>query len=145
MSDPCNQEQNIAHILHALERMETNQERLVTLMEKVANQDARIIHVEEHAENAYKDMNEIFTRLRECELNQAANGHDRLNETLEELGRKVDSLATRFEKILSFHKIATSKPALYAYAIMLGMLLFGFSSDLWNHWEWVKLVWSFWK
>ena len=145
MSTPCTQEQNIEHILHAIERMETNQDRLVNLLEKVANQDARIVHVEDHAENTYKDLNEVFGRLRECELNLAANGHDRINSTLEELTSKIETMNTRLEKVSIKYNMFTCKYAIYFYVGLVGAVFLGFLSDLWNHFEWIKEIWRFWK
>lgn len=145
MTDPCSQRDKIDAIAHTLERMEVGQERLVALLEKVANQDARIEHVEEHAENAYRDMNEIFNRLRECELNLAANGHDRINGAIEELTRKVEIMNTRLEKIVSKYNIITSKPALYFYSSIVVAVIISMMSNFANHYDWLKSIWKFWK
>lgn len=64
----CTKADKIDNIAHTLERMEESQKSIVELLQKVANQDARLDHLEEHAENSYRDINEVFGRTRLLEI-----------------------------------------------------------------------------
>lgn len=139
--EDCAQEANIVNISRTLERMERGQERVVELLEKVANQDARIDHLEDTAEIVYRDVNSIFDRVRDLELVQASNGPEtrlKLNEVMEEVSRKMEDINNRIEKILRFYRVVTGKNAKYFYTVILGLVLTGFVSDIANHYDWMK-------
>ena len=144
----CTKSDKIDNIAHTLERMEESQKDIVTLLQKVASQDTRLDHLEEHAENAYKDMNELFNRVRDVELNQAANGpavRERLDGTITGIVQKLDLINNRLDKLLTFHKIATSKIALYLYAAIVIMIASGTFLDFMYHKDTLTAIIKFFK
>lgn len=153
MSNPCEQEPVIQNISKTLERMEKTQDRLVELLEKVAKQDARLDHLEEHAERNYNELDGLYTRMREVELNQAAYGpaaRDKFYELVTEMNTKIEDVNTRIElfnsklsTVTRFYRFTTQKYALYVYGVILGMIGIDFLSNVVNHGEWLKSVWKF--
>lgn len=156
---PCEQEPTIKHINHTLERIDgaleedrkdrkESEQRLMTVLEKLANQGARIDHLEATVEDNHKDINVLYERVRDIELVEASNGpatRQRFETTLETLATKMDHVVVRLDKLLNFYRLTTGKYAMWLYGIVGGMILFGFASDLYNHFEWAKAVWHFWR
>lgn len=58
---------SLVNIYKTLERLERGQEKVVELLEKVANQDARIDHLEKQTETHIDMFDQLFTRMREIE------------------------------------------------------------------------------
>lgn len=148
MTAPCEQKDNIGNIAKTLERMEDGQKAIVRLLEKSANQDARIDHLEEDSEDHHNNIESVLERMRALELKDAANGPEaqlKLQVVMEEFSRKIDDINLRIEKILRFYKITTGRYAIYVYSGIAGMILLGFASDIRFHGEWIKAIWKFWK
>lgn len=159
MSTPCDQQYNFVNINNTLIRMEQAQDedrrerresekRLMNILEKLADQGARVGNLEEHAELYYRELNEVATRVRDVELNQAAHGPTalaRFSGILDEITRQQDSMSKRVEKLVTSYKLATGKYALWAYGVLVSLTLFGFVSDLTNHWVWVKSILKIWN
>lgn len=153
--NPCEQQDNIVNISKTLDRMEKTQDRLVDLLEKVAKQDARLNHLEEHSERSYNEMDGLYTRMREVELNQAAYGPaardkfyelvNEMNEKIEDVNKRIEIFYTKISPVTRFYKITTQKYALYTYAVIFGIIGLGFISDLFNHSEWLKSIWFFYR
>lgn len=138
---PCEQQDKIDNISATLIRMEKGQDRVIDLLEKVSNQEARLDHLEEHAERTYKDLNEIFNRLREAEMNIASSGptvRQQFNEAIELLTRKVT-------KLNNYIAMIQSKPSIVCLSIILVMILCGTLLDFVNHFETLKKIWEFFK
>lgn len=159
MSTPCEQEPIIKNIHKTLERMDNalegdrkerraSEHRLMDVLEKLANQGARIDNLEESVEDNHKDINILYERLRDVELVEAANGpatRQRLDNTLETLTGKLDDVGKRLDKLLGFYRLTTGKYAMWLYGAVGGMIILGFISDLYNHYDWMKSVYHFWR
>lgn len=139
MSTPCEQKQSIENISKTLDRMERSQEKLVELLEKVSNQDARINHLEEHAERAYTEVNELFTRMREAEMNVASSGpsvRQQFHDTVDLVNEKLDKLMRVFE-------VTTSRPAVMVYGAIIVMIVAGTFLDFMYHFDMLKAMYHF--
>lgn len=155
MTQPCTEYAKMESITRSLDRMERGFDRVVDLLQKVADQGARIGSLEDRHAVQYNDTNEIYKRMREVEINLATSGPAvlvRFESSIEELSKQVESLDNRFEnqgkkfeKILTFHKLATSKPALWGYGLVSGIVLLGFVIDWVNHKDWILATIAFWK
>lgn len=152
---PCEQASTIDAISHTLTRMEKTQDRLVELLEKVAKQDARLDHLEDHSEKAYNDISVAFDRLRDIELNQAAYGpaaRDKFYELVTEMNTKMEDVNSRIEMFNSklstatrFYKSLTHKYALYFYGFLLALIAINTASNIFNHGDWLKSIWIFYR
>lgn len=131
---PCQQADNIRNI-------NTTLDRLVALLEKVADQGARVDHLELHSIDHQKHVENLFGRVRQVELTIAAHNPEKMDA----LNAQLEAVCKRLDKITSFYRVITHKRAIAVYTIILAMIVFGFVSDVWNHWEWVKTVWLFWR
>lgn len=134
--------------MKTLDRMEKGQEKVVVLLEKVANQDARIGNLETNSEKNYKSLNELFTRVREIEVLQATDTPEiraRKEGAMEELSRKLESLNHRLEKVLHSYKFVTSKYFQWTCIALIAMTVVGFGFDLYSHIDSIKAIWHFWK
>jgi hypothetical protein len=139
MTTPCEQKTAIDHISHTLERMEKTQDKLVALLEKVAAQDSRLDHLEEHAERNYGEMNEIFNRLREAEMTLASSGptvRQQFQDTIDGVNRKLDRLHR-------FFIMSTSKPAMFIYGGVIIMIASGTLLDFVYHLDTMKAIYHF--
>jgi ABC-type Fe3+/spermidine/putrescine transport system ATPase subunit len=92
LHDDCSQRDKIDYIADTIGEMKIFQGRIVDLLEKVSSQEARLEHLEDHSDKTLQDMNELFGRVRDVELNQAANGsnfRDRVDTALMQLDSKM--------------------------------------------------------
>ena len=120
MTIPCTQETNITNIHHVLERMEDAQaedrrerrefeRQIMSILEKVADQGARINHLEDHSEILAEDV--------------------KLN------GDKTHALELTITQLTNFYSIVWSKPAKYVYTsffIAMNLLII---FDVVTHWS----------
>lgn len=136
---------NMKHVGDTLMGMKQTQERLVTLLETVATQDARLDHLEDHQEKSFQDVQNLYGRMRDIELTVASGGLSRLRESVDELADKVDVALGRISKVNTFLKWVTHKYAMAVYLILIAMITMSFLSDLIYHREFVQGVWKFWK
>lgn len=121
---PCTQESNIDQISKTLDRMEKSQERVIELLEKVANQDARIDNLEEHKDICLHNADVLFNRVRDLELANAEISIDSLKDFKDSLN-----------KLTNFFQLTTSKYAVWMYTSILAMVLFGFIMDVLYHFD----------
>lgn len=135
----CAQEGTLAAITKTLDRMERGQEKVVTLLEKVANQDAKIEGLQDGAEKTYKDVNELFTRVRVLEVTSATSGP----EIKQHFHDTIDMLNDKLDKLNRFFSMATSKPAVVMGCVIIGMIAIGTFCDLAYHFESVKAIIEF--
>lgn len=138
---PCEQEQAILNISKTLDRMEEGQKSIVDLLKIVSNQTPRIEHLEEHSERTYKEMDEVFTRLREVEMVVAASGpsvREQFHDTIDIINKKLD-------KLNRFFSLITSKPAYTAYTLILSLVAAGTILDAVYHFQTLKAVYLFLK
>ena len=146
MAHPCEQAEDIAELRVAtqnvaitLARMERGQEKVVELLTQVANQDVRINHLETFSERTYTEINELFTRMREAEMNIAASGptvRQQFHEAMDVVNAKLDTLE-RYVKIMS------SKPALFVMALITFCIAAGTILDIIYHYEAFKAIYHF--
>jgi len=134
MSVPCNQESNIEQISKSLDRMEKSQERVIELLEKVANQDARIDNLEEHKDICNHNADIIFERVRNLEITQA--GLDIAS---------IKSFKESLDKLTNFFQLTTSKYAIWLYLTILSIIIFGFTMDIIYHVDKLLLVLNYLK
>jgi seryl-tRNA synthetase len=135
----CVQETAINHISRTLDRMEKNNEKIVQLLETVAAQTARLEHLEEYSERASTEINTLFDRVRDIELNAAATGpavRENFTTAINALSRKIDKLNT-------FFRYTTHKYALIAYGVVFLLIVSGTIIDFMYHYDAVKAIFSF--
>lgn len=137
MSTPCEQESTIKAISQALIRMERAQEYVITLLQDVANQKARIESLEEHKDTCLRNADELFARLRKIELTCAAQVPPH------SITPKIDSLSKKLDKLNRFFQITTHKYALIGYFVILGMIVLGTALDVMYHWDKISSIWHF--
>lgn len=148
LHEECTKSDKIDSIAESVKRMERGQEQLIELLQKVASQDARLDHLEDHAEKTVNDVNEVFGRVRDLELNQAAYGPEarlQFNNLFDEVSHKMDDVNQRIEKVQAFIRMLTSKPAYYTYGVILFLVTMGAFSDYEFHREWFKNIVAFFK
>lgn len=136
MSDPCTQEVNIVHIHQALDRMERTQERLVVALEKVAEQSARIDHLEEANEHRHDELDEVFSRLRDVELNQAAHGSN----FRERVDSSLTSLELKMKRLNTILSVLSNKYVLTAICTLFATTVVGAVLDFLYHYESLKKI-----
>jgi uncharacterized coiled-coil protein SlyX len=148
----CTQETTIAEIAlgmkfvgETLADMKHTQDRLVSLLEKVATQDARLDHLEDHQEKMFQDVQNLYGRMRDAELVIAAGGLSKLRESVDDLSEKVTSALTKIGKLNTFLKWTTHRYAMVFYAVILAMIFISFLNTASDHWDMFKSVWFFWK
>lgn len=131
---PCTQEPVIDSIQKTLERMERTQEKLVTMLEKVADQGARINSLEGHIENSEQASSGMAARIRALELAQATNGPElrlSIQEAITDLSHNVDQVLTKTS-------IMTSKPVYVLFTAMGVLTLIGTICDITYHFDTFK-------
>ena len=146
MPSPCEQQPNIENIHKTLERMEQSHEterierresehRLMTILEKLADQGARIDHLEEHSERTYTDVEEMYKRIRDVEMNDASSGpsRERITDALEKIEHTLDLVTKRLDKLFMFFKWTTHKYAIASYLVLIVMVAAGSLMDLMYH------------
>jgi len=137
--EPCAEKATLNAITKTLEKLERGQERLVELLEKVANQDARINSLKEHAEHTHTELGSVTLRLREVEnavtVNEAAL---RL-----QLHEDRELLEVRLGKLDNVFRITTSRAAFTIYGGILAMIIAGTFLDLTCHSEKLQQVYRF--
>ena len=139
MSAPCEQKSAIDQISHTLMRMEQTQDKLVALLEKVAAQDARLDHLEEHGERTYQEMDQLFNRVRDTEMVIASTGpnfRQTFETTMKQFGEQVDDL-------IRFIEILKSRPAIFVYTLILFMIASGTFLDFMYHFDMLKQIIQF--
>lgn len=145
MPIPCEQFDNITNIVKTLDRMEKGQERVVSLLEKVASQDVRLDSLETHSERNYAEMEQLFNRMREAEMNIAASGptvRQQFHDAMDITGLKIGKLDTKLDKLNRFFYITTGRPALMVYISVITMILVGTACDLLYHFETIKMFYQ---
>lgn len=123
---PCEQAEDVAI---TLARMERGQEKVVELLTQVANQDVRISHLERFSERTYTEINELFTRMREAEMNIAASGptvRQQFHDAIDTVNSKLDTL-NRYVQVIS------SKPVLIVLTVILLAIAVGTYIDFSDH------------
>lgn len=148
----CEQETTIAEIAlgmkfvgETLADMKHTQDRLVSLLEKVATQDARLDHLEDHQEKTFNDVQNLYGRMRDAELVIAAGGLSKLRESVDDLGEKVTCALAKIGKLNTFLKWTTHKYALVGYTLLIVMVILSFINTATDHWDMFKGAWFFWK
>lgn len=136
--DFCAQADNIVNIGKTLERMERGQDSIVRLLETVSSQNARLDHLEEHSERVYGEVNEIFTRLRDVEVNAASSGPT----VRQQFHETIDSLSRQLDKLDHFFRLTTSKAALIVYGVIAAMIVSGTLLDVMYHFETLKAIFN---
>lgn len=150
--EECMQEDNIANIndtlkqmmkLQAEERLERreSEKRLIAALEKVADQGARIDHLETHTERNVNDMENLFNRVRDVELTLASNSpatRKAQEDAIYKLTRQMTTFTESLEKVHTFIKSITSKRAKYCYAALIIMIAVGTIMDVLYHMETLK-------
>ena len=131
MPEECQQKESIMRIDRTLERV-------VAALEKVADQGARLDSLEDKGEHYYRDLESLFSRVRDVELTLASNSPA----VRQQQAEQIDSLNKKLDKVLNFMRITTSKPALYAYGAMVFMVLTGTVLDLLYHFDTIKAIWQ---
>lgn len=135
----CAQEGTLSAITKTLDRMEKGQEKVVELLEKVANQEGKIVNLQGEASRAFKSVNELFARVRTVELAQAAT----VPEIKQHVHDTIDSLDARLVKLDQFFKLTTSRPAVMCYTAIVAMIALGTFCDVMYHFETIKAFLSF--
>lgn len=147
---PCEQKDVINNINKTLSRVEDFQVRIVGALEKLAEQGARVEHLENNSHKWEEEHDDIFNRLRiietqlainvpkaKLELNDAIDTLDKkMEETIELLDKKID-VAVRFLELL------TSRPAVWGVGMLAGLTLIGTLCDLAYHFETIKGIITF--
>lgn len=127
----CAQEKNIEALALSMQRMERGQERVIELLEKVANQDARITHLEHEQEETKGNFNEVFERVRGLELSVATTGPD-----------GIRGMISKVEAAARLVDICTSRPAIVAGTTMLALIVSGAIMDIIEHGEKFAAMWK---
>lgn len=138
LPDPCQQQTTIQDIKHSLDRNERTLDRLVLALERVAEQNSRIEHLEEHTERNFVDMEQLFSRVRDIELNLASQSPA----TRQHQAEQIDVLNKKLDKVLNFIRIVTSKPAMYIMGALVAMVVTGTVFDLLYHFDAIKTIWA---
>jgi len=146
MTAPCEQESSIKNITSTLDRMEKGFDRLVELLQSVAQQGARLAHLEQEQIKTDDELNILYGRVRQIELKEAAGEPTTRLEILQavtEVNAKVDAMSENLKAFDRIYKITTHKYAFWAYGIILGVIVLGFVNDVYYHestlmkaWEW---------
>jgi hypothetical protein len=134
--DVCEQKEAIIHIGHTLKRMEKGQEAIAELLKITSNLTPRIEHLEDVSDRKQEDINNLYGRLRDVELVQAANGpafREQFHDRLDNIDRKLDR-TTQFVCMLK------SKPARALYVLLIGTVLVGTLCDLMYHFDYVNKI-----
>lgn len=147
MSTPCTQEKTIDVIHDTLERMEKTQDKLVDLLTDVAVQDSRLRHIEGRQEEHDRVLYDLGHRMRDQELLSASDPSSRLrwDKAITDMENSMENLAKKVDKLLRFLTLTTSKPVLCVMGVLVAMIVLGSVSDLWNHGDWLKTLWHFYK
>ncbi len=154
MSVPCTQESTISHISKTLDRMERSQESIIDLLRQVASQEARLSSLEEHKDKCNENADILFERVRDLELNQATAPQFRqstvdsianVTNKVEELSEKLEPISRKIDKLNRFFFITTHKYALWAYGLMLALIVVGSIMDIVYHSSTLKAIWFFYK
>ena len=128
-------------MVKTLDRMEKGQERVVQLLETVASQDIRLNTLETHSERNYGEMEQLFNRVREAEMNIAASGptvRQQFHDAMDETGAKIGRLDSKLDKLNRFFYLTTSKPAVTLYAAVIAMIAIGTICDLAYHFKFMQ-------
>ena len=148
MGTPCTQESTIGTMVKTLDCMEKSQERVIELLERVANQDARIEHLEEHKDKCVENAEILFERVRDLELNEASSGpmhRENVRTTLGNISDTLEKFEKKVDKLNRFFYVSTHRYALMVYAIVLAMIVGGTVFDFIYHWDSIKAAWLFWN
>ena len=141
MSIPCTQEAAIINLSQAVVRMEAGQERQLILLEKVADQGARVEHLEGRVTDIHIDVNSMYSRVRDIELTLKSSNPEvgpSLNHSLETLNKKLD-------RISGFVGFISNKYALWTYAALITMTIAGTVLDVVSRFEALKSLYIFFK
>ena len=131
MPEDCQQKENIIRIDRTLERV-------VAALEKVADQGARITHLEENVEHYFRDMENLYGRVRDTELTLAANSPA----IRENQATQIEILSKKLDKVLNIVRIVTSKPFMYGFTAIILMIVSGTVLDVMYHFETLKKIWG---
>jgi archaellum component FlaC len=134
LHDDCSQRDKIDYIADTIGEMKVFQGRIVDLLEKVSSQEARLEHLEDHSDKTLQDMNEMFSRIRDVELNQAANGsnfRERVDTALVSLDKKIK----RVDMIIT---VLSNKYVIAFMGTMAVMTVVGAFMDFVYHYDAMK-------
>ena len=134
MSTPCEQEGTLATIIKTLDRMERGQEKVVELLEKVANQEGKIANLQLESSRSFKSVNELFSRVRVLEVGAAAS----IPEMKQHIHDTLDEVNSQLEKLSKFFTMLTSKPAIVVCSAIVSMIMLGTFCDVLYHFETIK-------
>lgn len=147
MTTPCEQADNINNINQTLrqlvemqveERAERreSENRLITALEKVADQGARVDHLEDSQVRYFTDMENLFGRVRDVELNQASNGSN----FRERVDTELKSLELKMKRLNTLLAVLSNKWVLAALASLAGMTIVGAALDFLFHYDMLKKI-----
>lgn len=141
MTMPCNQEGALHNLSQAVVRMEAGQERQLVLLEKVADQGARVEHLEERVSDLRTDIHAVYGQVRDIELTLKSSNPEigpTLNNSFEVLSKKIDRLS-RFVSLIS------NKYAVWTYMALMAMTVAGTVLDVVSRFEAIKALYLFFK
>jgi len=153
----CGQIGNIHNISETLNHMmqmqiddrkerRESEARMIATLEKVADQGARIDHIEDTQERSINDMEKFYERVRDLELNQAANGsnfRERVDESFRKVNESFLSIELKLKKLNTILAVTTSKYVLVGIGFLILMIVGGFALDVIYHYDTIKKAFSF--
>ena len=147
MPIPCEQNSNIVNMVKTLDRMERGMEKITTVLEKVASQEARLDSAESDNIKLYAAQNDIWQRIHIIEGKLASaipelkiETHIALDEAKDAINQTLDEINTKINSILTFFQITTSRPAKVVYGIIVSMIVVGTGLDLMYHVDTIKAL-----
>ena len=141
MTTPCMQESAINNLSQAVVRMEAGQERQLVLLEKVADQGARVGHLEERVTDLHADINSVYSRVRDVELTLKSSSPA----IGESLNSSISSINANLDRISRFVSLVSSKCALWLYGSLIFMIVAGTALDVMSRFEAIKALYLFLK
>ena len=138
MTIPCSQEGALLNLSQAVVRMEAGQERQLVLLEKVADQGARVEHLEERVSDLHTDLNSVYSRVREVELTLKSSSPS----IGESLNKSLESLSTKLDRITRFIGVITSKYALWVYGSLIFLIMSGTVLDVVYHFNTIGTIYK---
>lgn len=154
MTTPCAQEATINNIGKTLERMmdmqveergerRESEARLIAALEKVADQGARIEHLENRAGEHYVDMDSLFSRVRDVELTLSSNSpavRQGLHDNIEQVKKTQEMFLKKLDRISQFVVLLTHRRMMWIYGGVVFMVVSGTILDVVYHLEAFKTV-----
>lgn len=157
MATPCEQANNIENINKVLVRMEEatledrrerreSEKQMMELLQKVADQSARINHLEQQGEHRAHESEILFERMREAELTLASNSpafRQQTRDKLNEMEDRIGVLLKRMDKVCRIIGFMSHKYMVAVYACFIVFVLAGTLTDFLCHFDTITKIFKF--